>query len=92
MCGSDIDAAIKHLGELQLSADNASDIKSPLTLPAHTALRKAANGAPAVLQTTGVVQRTVIHCVQKQRIFILQPHIDVDLVEPLKHGNASKGK
>ena len=64
VCGSDIDAAIKHLGELQLSADSASDMNPPPTLrlsSAQIALRKAANGAQAV--PIGVVVRAVIHCV-----------------------------
>lgn len=54
--GTDIDAAIKRLGEMQISADKEVDPKQSLTFrlsPARSTPGRVANGAPAMLSATG---------------------------------------
>ena len=46
VCGSDIDAAIKRLGELQLSADSATGRKATLPLRVAPAKGAAPTDAP----------------------------------------------
>lgn len=54
--GTDIDAAIKRLGEMQISADKEVDPKQSLTFrlsPARSTPGRVANGAPAMPSAKG---------------------------------------
>lgn len=58
VCGSDIDAAIKRLGELQLSADTAAGRKASVSL--RLTPTKGATLSEAASATAGAFHRPII--------------------------------